>query len=35
MKSFFYMTENSRQKIKYLEYENNSYGEVKSIFDHF
>ena len=33
--SFFYMTNKSRQKFKYLENEKRFYAEVKSIFGHF
>ena len=32
---FFCMTKKSRQKLKYLENENNFEGEIKSIFHHF
>ena len=32
---FFYITKNSRQKLKYLENEKRFYGELKSIFHHF
>ena len=32
---FFYMTKNSRQKLKYLRNEKSFYGEIKSIFHPF
>ena len=35
IKPFFYMTEKSRQKFKYLENENSFQDEIKSIFHHF
>ena len=35
MKPFGYMTEKSRQKLKYLENEKSFLGEIKSIFHHF
>ena len=35
IKLFFYITRKSRQKFKYLEYEESFKGEIKSIFNHF
>ena len=35
IKSFCYMTKNSRQKFKYLENEKSFWGEIKSILHHF
>ena len=35
IKPFFYMTKNSRQNFKYLEYKKSFQSEMKSIFHHF
>ena len=35
IKPFWYMTEKSRQKLRYLEYSKSFSGEIKSIFHHF
>ena len=35
IKLFFYMTEKSRQKFKYLENKKRFEGEMKNIFHHF
>ena len=34
IKSLFFMTKRSRQKLKYLENEKSFYSEIKSIFHH-
>ena len=35
LKSFCYMTRNSRQKFEYLENKKSFWGEMKSVFHHF
>ena len=35
IKSFWYVTKKSQQKLKYFENEKSFWGEIKSIFDNF